>query len=105
MRFWWFIVLLGTLASGLLLLFLISGEMGIPSFQEPTVVAFALALSILPYIWARAFEGWGLASESSQRIGSVRTTTSPQRGFDLGKREEGVESREETSVQVTEFGR
>ena len=64
MRFWWFIVMLGTLAGGILLVFLISGEMGFTGFMKSTVVGFALALSILPYIWARAIEGWG----KSQRV-------------------------------------
>ena len=66
-RFWWIVVMLGTLASSTLLIFSISEEIGLKAIQEPTTfVAFVLALSILPYIWARAIEGWGLRQNISQ---------------------------------------
>ena len=113
MRFWWLIVMLGTVASGILLFVMVSGEMGLTAIQEPTVVAFALALSILPYIWARSIEGWGRGSEKCRRTKSEnfqssrreKVTASPPRGFDLGRREEGEEVHEEGQPPDPETGR
>lgn len=67
MSFVWVLTMMCTLASGLVILFTMSGAHSAP--QEAAGYAMACALSIVPYVFARAGES---IIKASQRDGADR---------------------------------
>lgn len=76
MRFFWFVTLLASIASGLVLAGGWIFAKGAP--QEAAVAALALCIVAIPYVFTRAIEGFATTSWRRQVLEELRKRATDQ---------------------------